>query len=101
VEHPRCSPRDDEPARPDARREMARERVGVDVQQPAVATDADARDYGDEALADERVEQSRVVRARIGDRNADAAEVDRPTGLVSSGAMRRRDLGEADLRVRA
>ena len=78
-----------------ARRQMARERVGVDVQQPAIATETDARDHRHETAAEERVQHAHVG---VFPRNADRTE--RHHAAVH-GAMRRRDVRQSTRRVRS
>ena len=65
---------DRQPPRAEPRGQMPRQRVGIHVQQPAVAADSDARHHRHEPVADERRQQRRVRRRA---RNADAAQIHR------------------------
>ena len=66
VEHAGRRAGDDQPARAEARRQMSGERVGVDVEQPAVASEADARDDRHEAAGDQASCSSRDVGVAAG-----------------------------------
>ena len=68
---------------------MARERVGVHVEQPAVAADADAGDDRNEPIRGQRVQQPQVGVAL---RHADAPKID---DAAVDGAVRRRRGGQA------
>ena len=60
AEHAGRRPRDHEPSRAEPRRQMTGERVGVDVEQPSVAADADAGDDRDEPVAEQRPQEPRI-----------------------------------------
>ena len=88
VQHPGRGSGDHQTPRTQARGQMARECIGVDVEQPAVPAQPDGRDHGHEPSADERGDRTEVGLIA---RNPDPAQIDRP---AVHGAGRRRGLAE-------